>query len=90
MRIPCPLCGERDLREFTPWGDAALMHRPGFDAGPEAAHAYLHLRENPAGPHRELSYHELGCAAWLVVTRNTLTHEVMGAALAGEGAEGGA
>jgi hypothetical protein len=30
----------------------------------------------PGGPHRELWYHEQGCRSWLVVTRNTVTHEI--------------
>jgi heterotetrameric sarcosine oxidase delta subunit len=84
MLIPCPLCGPRDLREFTPWGDAGLMHRPG-DEDPAAFHDYVHIRPNPAGPHRELWYHETGCRAWLVVHRNTVTHAVLDVALA-EGA----
>ena len=42
----------------------------------------MHLRENPAGLHRELWYHEHGDRSWLVVTRNTVTHEVLGVELA--------
>jgi len=41
----------------------------------------LHLRDNPAGITRDLWYHETGCSSWLIVTRNTITHEVMGAEL---------
>ncbi len=78
MRIPCPLCGDRDIREFTPWGDAGLMQRPdGMAPGAaEAFHDYVHIRPNPAGRHRELWFHETGCRAWLVVTRDTVTHAV--------------
>ena len=39
-------------------------------------HEYVYLRDNPAGEHRELWYHEQGDRSWLVVTRNTLTHEI--------------
>ena len=28
---------------------------------------YVYLRDNPAGPTRELWYHAAGCRAWLVV-----------------------
>ncbi|HEU0223166.1 MAG TPA: sarcosine oxidase subunit delta [Paracoccaceae bacterium] len=86
MRIPCPLCGSRDLREFTPWGDAVLMERPDGMApdARERFHDYVHIRGNPAGEHRELWFHEQGCRAWLVVTRDTVTHAVLGAALAAE------
>jgi sarcosine oxidase subunit delta len=45
---------------------------------------YLHLRDNPAGDIRELWYHEMGCACWLVVARNTVTHVVTGVTLAAQ------
>lgn len=81
MRLSCPLCGERDLREFHYRGDAVLMSRPeGGDA--EAMHRYLHIRANPAGEHSELWSHALGCRAWLVVRRDTTSHEVLSVQLA--------
>jgi len=82
MRITCPICGERDRREFYYQGDAIALSRPEVDDTPEEWDAYLHLRDNPAGVTRDLWYHEMGCGAWLVVTRNTVTHEVLGAELA--------
>jgi sarcosine oxidase subunit delta len=45
---------------------------------------YVYLRDNPAGLHRELWFHEQGDRSWLVVTRNTVTHEILGAELANE------
>ena len=33
---------------------------------------------------RDLWYHESGCNSWLVVTRNTVTHEVEAAELASD------
>ena len=36
----------------------------------------MYLRDNPAGDIRELWYHEQGDRSWLVVTRNTITHEI--------------
>ena len=86
MLIPHPLLGLRDAQEFTYLGDASLIDRPdGVADGladPEAHHDYLHLRDNPAGLHRELWFHEAGDRSWLVVTRDTLTHEIVGADLA--------
>lgn len=82
MRITCPLCGERDRREFYCQG--AALDRPGEAATDAEWDAYVHLRENPAGLARELWQHEGGCGAWLVVERDTVTHEVHGAALAEE------
>lgn len=83
MRITCPHCGERGNDEFIYLGDAGLT-RPAADA-PEAAdafHDYGYLRRNAAGPHEELWFHNAGCHAWLVITRNTLTHEITNVALA--------
>jgi len=34
------------------------------------------MRENPAGSLRELWFHEAGDRSWLVVTRDTMTHEI--------------
>jgi len=84
MRLPCPICGDRDIREFTYRGDHSYLHRPSPDAAPEAWDDYLHNRDNPAGITREVWYHGQGCTAWLEVTRNTVTHEVLGARLARE------
>lgn len=81
MRLSCPLCGPRDLREFTYRG--AALTRPAPEAGEDAWDDYLHLRDNPAGPHAELWYHGAGCASWIEVRRDTRTHAVLGATLAG-------
>ena len=82
MRLPCPICGERDRREFYYKGAAVALNRPDPEAGLVAWDEYVHLRDNPAGETRELWYHEAGCSAWLVVRRNTTTHEVLGAEMA--------
>ncbi|MEN9063134.1 MULTISPECIES: sarcosine oxidase subunit delta [Ponticoccus] len=86
MLIPHPLLGLRDSQEFTYLGDASLMNRPDPVAdNAEAAFCdYVYLRDNPAGIHRELWYHEQGDRSWLVVTRNTVTHEILGAELAAD------
>ncbi|SMX30501.1 Sarcosine oxidase, delta subunit family [Pelagimonas phthalicica] len=78
MLIPHPLLGLRDAQEFTYLGDASLLNRPDgmAEGAAEALHDYLYLRDNPAGEHRELWFHEQGDRSWLVVTRNTLTHEI--------------
>jgi sarcosine oxidase subunit delta len=80
MRLPCPFCGERDLAEFSYLGDAT-QKRP----DPQSADAvdrftsYVYLRKNPAGVHREFWYHVSGCQMWLIVTRDTKTHEISAA-----------
>ena len=84
MLIPHPLLGLRDAQEFIHLGDAALLDRPDglADGAARAFHEYVHLRDNPAGPHRELWFHEQGDRSWLVVTRDTVSHEILGAELA--------
>jgi methylglutamate dehydrogenase subunit B len=82
MRIPCPYCGDRSNDEFTVLGDAdALLKRP-TDMALTALDSYVHSRSNPAGPHRELWYHQGGCRQWLVVHRDTRLHTVFGVELA--------
>ena len=81
MRLTCPLCGDRDRREFYYQGAAVALDRPAPDAGDDAWNDYVHLRENPAGETRDLWRHEAGCGAWLVVTRDTTTHAISEVAL---------
>ena len=78
MIINHPLLGPRDAAEFVYLGDAALIDRPDWQAdnAAQAFHDYLDLRDHPAGEHQELWFHEQGDRTWLVVTRNTLTHEI--------------
>ena len=78
MRIPHPLLGLRDAQEFTYLGDAGLIHRPDglHEEATEAFHDYQYLRDNPAGAHKELWFHEQGDRSWLVVTRDTRTHDI--------------
>ena len=86
MLINHPILGPRDAAEFTYLGDAALIDRPNWQAddAANAFHDYLYLRDNPAGLHRELWFHEQGDRSWLVVTRNTVTHEIVAAELASD------
>ena len=76
MQLICPICGPRDIREFYYMGAASMLDRPSEGASPEAWSDWLHLRDNPAGRTRELWYHAAGCGAWLVVERDTVTHEI--------------
>jgi sarcosine oxidase subunit delta len=80
MRLPCPFCGERDAQEFVYRGDAA----PARPQGEDGLFDYVYLRDNVAGVMREHWYHAQGCRNWIVVARNTLTHEILGAILARE------
>ena len=79
MIIPHPYLGPRDSCEFVYKGDAALLFRPEREdpVDHDRFHNYLYLRTNPAGEHKELWYHEYGDRSWLVITRNTETHEIL-------------
>ena len=77
MRLNCPICGDRDRREFYYKGDALELSRPDQSGDAAEWDDYLHNRDNAAGEIRDLWHHAAGCGAWLVVTRNTLTHAVI-------------
>lgn len=84
MIINHPLLGPRDAAEFIYKGDVSLLDRPDWQVedAVQLYHDYLYLRDNPAGEHQELWFHEQGDRSWLVVTRNTLTHEISNVQLA--------
>lgn len=76
MRLPCPCCGWRDLREFTYKGAADALHRPAPDDA-SGWDDHLHNRTNPAGATRDLWYHD-PCGTWVCITRDTVSHAVKG------------
>ena len=78
MIINHPLLGPRDAAEFVYLGDASLINRPDWQAddAAEQFYQYQYLRDNPAGEQCELWYHEQGDRSWLIVTRDTTTHEI--------------
>ncbi len=79
--ISCPHCGLRPREEFSIRG--AALTRPAVEASGEEWFAYVYLRDNPRGDHDEHWRHASGCGRWLVVARNTLTHEILGVRDAG-------
>jgi heterotetrameric sarcosine oxidase delta subunit len=83
MRIPCPFCGPRDLHEFVTRGSTGPARPdPAAADAAEQFYDYLYLRDNPRGPNLEHWYHASGCRRWLVVERDTRTHEVLGSVFA--------
>ena len=79
MIIEHPLLGPRDIHEFIYVGDASLLNRPKWDSedAEQKFYEYMYLRKNSAGIHQELWFHQQGDRSWLVVSRNTLTHEIV-------------
>ena len=85
MLIPCPHCGIRPVEEFTFLGDARPARPISNDpSSMEQWHDYVYLRENPRGAIDEFVQHSGGCRSWLVVTRNTQTHEIAGTVMASD------
>ncbi len=86
MIIDHPLLGPRDASEFIYLGDASLLKRPKWDEekSEDNFYKYLYLRENVAGMHKELWFHQQGDRSWLVISRNTVTHEIFKVELATE------
>jgi heterotetrameric sarcosine oxidase delta subunit len=83
MLIPCPFCGPREHAEFAYGGDATVRRpRGAAPAWGPAWQVYVYERDNPRGCHREYWQHTAGCRQWLVVTRDTSSHEIAGADLA--------
>jgi sarcosine oxidase subunit delta len=73
------------MSEFSYGGDANVT-RPAAPetAGDEAWIEYLYLRDNPKGGHDELWQHIHGCRRWLRVSRDVVSHEVLGCVEAAE------
>ena len=85
MRIRCPYCGGRGLGELTYRGDATVTRPESLDESATQDWVdYVYFRDNPAGLHREHWYHGAGCHSWLVVTRDTVTHEITDVRLAAD------
>jgi sarcosine oxidase subunit delta len=77
LRIHCPYCGERDHSEFKYGGDAS-KRRPVHGTGDAKVwHDFVFLFANPKGAHREYWQHVLGCRQWILVERNTVTHDIV-------------
>ena len=76
--IDCPFCGSRDEREFTHGG-------PDFGPRPDNAGDFndddwvkqLIVPDNPLGSVSEWWWHERGCGSWMLVVRDTKTHEIL-------------
>ena len=75
--INCPHCGQRTTDEFYIKGDASKQ-RPDTigDGTMDTWHDYVHIRDNVRGRMAEHWHHTGGCRQWLVVERDTVSHEI--------------
>ena len=80
MLIPCPHCGPRNEDEFLCWSESEPRRpRDPSALSDDQWNDYIYNRTNPKGPNRERWWHVRGCRRWIVVERNTVTHEITGA-----------
>ena len=79
MRIPCPFCGPRNEDEFLCWSER--VPRPADPSALSDAEwvDFVYHHDNPMGRVREQWWHASGCQRWIIVERDTLTHEIAGA-----------
>lgn len=84
IRINCPFCGVRDHSEFAYGGDASIVF-PSLDASTEAWIEAVFQRENIDGIQLETWHHIHGCRMWVIVMRDTVTHEICSVEPAHEG-----
>ena len=84
IRINCPFCGERDHSEFTYGGDATIVY-PALDGSVDEWHDAVYMRENIRGMQSETWHPVNGCRMWLVVERDTMTHEIQSVRAAHDG-----
>jgi methylglutamate dehydrogenase subunit B len=83
MRIKCPYCGSRDASEFSYVGDATLKRPADHERDTaDPMFDYVYLRDNPAGRHSEHWYHGAGCRSWIIVERDTTSHDIISVNLA--------
>ena len=89
LRIPCPFCGERDESEFHFGGEPKPRPGPAEQVEDATWGAYLYDRANDKGPHEEIWHHLGGCRRVFVLTRDTVTHAILGTRVPGSADEGG-
>lgn len=75
--IDCPYCGRRTTDEFYIKGDATKVRPVAIGDGTmDQWHDYVHVRDNVRGRIAEHWHHTGGCRQWLVVERDSMTHDV--------------
>ena len=83
--MTCPLCGERDRREFSYLGSSRLG-AASADAGARRSTTISTCATIRPGPIPSSWQHEAGCRARLHVVRDTRDHTILAVGLAREAA----
>ena len=87
IRIPCPYCGERDHSEFHYGGDGSITS-PALNAPTKDWLNAVYQRQNIRGVQTETWHHVKGCRMWLLVERDTMTHQIHMVRAAHDGVDG--
>ncbi len=80
LLITCPFCGPRSESEFA-YGGPKVAPRPAAPQDVSDQDWVQHMTHvpNPMGPVEERWWHVRGCGSRLVLTRDTGTHDILGA-----------
>jgi sarcosine oxidase, subunit delta len=74
LRITCPYCGDRPEIEFRYAGEAHVVRASDASAISDTEwQAFLYLRSNPLGLHKERWRHTHGCGQFFNAVRDTKT-----------------
>lgn len=82
MLIPCPFCGPRNEDEFTCWSEEVPRPAEPSSLSDTEWVDYVYKHRNPKGRVQEQWWHARGCRRWILVERDTLTHEIASVTLA--------
>ena len=73
FRLTCPVCGKRDVYEFTYGGPERGPRPPEGDAA-EAHFRWAQFRMNRTQPQEEWWHHAAGCGVWFSTWRDPVTN----------------
>lgn len=78
FRLTCPVCGKRDVYEFTFGGQERGPRPPQEGLTAEEHFRWTQFRMIPGGtdeaPQQEWWYHGQGCGVWFRTTRDPVTN----------------
>lgn len=74
FRITCPVCGARDIYEFTYGGEERGARPAQEDLSAEDHFRWAQFRMGRAGPREEWWYHGGGCGVWFPTWRDPATN----------------
>ena len=70
FRLTCPVCGKRDVYEFTFGGEERGPPPAGEDLAAEEHFRWSQFKLIPPEPREEWWYHGAGCGVWFKTSRN--------------------